>query len=106
MDGVRSRSKAAELSQTNDRKYLGKDDAKSNVNGLGHNGRLFREEHRSSENIFLFYPNIIGMPPKLYPIFPKEKRTFLPTCRLHAYFSCHRFPLLYAVASENVFAFV
>lgn len=106
MDGVRPRGKATKPSQTNGQKYLGKDDIKSNLNGVGHKGRLVKEEQRSSENIFLFYPNIIGMPLKLYPIYSKKRKIFLPTCRLHTYCSCHRLPLLYAFASENVFSLV
>lgn len=65
MGGVRPRKTVAETPQSSDRKFLGNDDARDNINGLGNKGGSLRQEQTSSENIFLFYPNIIGMASKL-----------------------------------------
>lgn len=64
MGGVRPRKTVAETPRSSDRK-LGDDDARDNVNGLGNKGGPLKQESRPSENIFLFYPNMIGMSPKL-----------------------------------------
>ena len=72
MGGVRPRKPVVETPRSSDRR-LGDDDPRDNVNGLGDKGGLLKQESRSSENIFLFYPNIIGMSPKLQLICAKDK---------------------------------
>ena len=52
MDGVRTRSKAVERTEEN-----------GGMNGHAHPGGNTLSESAETENIFLFYPNIIGNDP-------------------------------------------
>lgn len=64
MGGMRPRKTVPDTPQSSDRKLFHNDDARENINGLGNKGGPLRQDQMSSENIFLFYPNIIGMTPK------------------------------------------
>lgn len=64
MDGPRLRKMDADTSPANDQKRGSKNGRKGNINGLSDRGGSFKQESRPTENIFLFYPNIIGMTPE------------------------------------------
>ena len=65
MGGVRSRKMDAETSQSNGHKDPPKNGGRARVNGLGEKAGSLEQKPRPSENIFLFYPNMIGMSPNL-----------------------------------------
>lgn len=59
MNGVRSRKQTAKGAKAKDEKIAG--DANGKANGYINTNDLVAKRAESSENIFLFYPNIIGV---------------------------------------------
>lgn len=76
MGGARPRKTVTENSRLSDRRP-GDEGPKDNVNGLAHRAGSVKQESRSSENIFLFYPNIIGMSPKFRSICAQDKNSHM-----------------------------
>lgn len=65
------------------------------------------EDDEPKENIFLFYPNIIGMCLRSYSLNPQLcEGSFTDNfvLRIHPYRACHRVPLLHAPPPSHMFA--
>lgn len=71
------------------------------VNGHALTGKSAAHKPEVSENIFLFYPNIIGMWLSLVGIL--NPQFFLTTSRLFSDHTRHRFSILHAFTSKNMF---
>lgn len=98
MNGVRTRKQTAKGGKPKDEKTAA--DANGNANGyINTNGLVAKRAERAetSENIFLFYPNIIGGLQVLSSPAPVSDHS-----RLHTHHPCHCISLLHAPSSKNV----
>ena len=89
MNGVRTRKKQAEVTDKSERKLNG------HANPRDRDGTSIEQP----ENIFLFYPNIIGT---LVLVLSFTRFPLIHRYRIFAHRPCHCLPLLYALAPKDL----
>jgi hypothetical protein len=100
MSSVRTRRQAAAVSSPATPSPAPREEqAVMNGNGRAHGSA--KDDYRK-ENIFLFWPNLIGT----FQQICSERKTVLTSFRLCSNHSCIRVPILHATSSKNLLRFV